>query len=509
MTKQIVSRPRRAGQPDGKIFVIWQDPADPANGLKAAAIMPAFAWEVTGPEFVQLPAAPLSSDELRAWIEGYVARGFAWRWHYPEVGLPSVEAADQTAPRGHSLKNLPSPGVRSAPRETPHMAYPPFRRVQRGDTSIPQSAINGPQEALEQMYGASAPGAGFDFGQFAIPPQPRELFVVQITGANSSTPVKYSWQRMGEPVTNAVKASCLPWYDDIHGGPLYNTTSPPAYEINSNPAVPIGAVVELWPSQNGECLFFQWQPLGQAPPLSPPPPPGSGPAPAVVWGGLDAQGGIVTTAIPPPVTTSIVPPPVTDSTTYTFVTTATLPTGINTAPSPPLTTAAGLSVPPTPGNPLTVTITTTPGVDVYTIYQTTPTPGPVLTILYDPGTQTATATTPTGTTVTAIVTPPPTPGTQPNGSAHRSHRGRVPQPVPHRGPRHRPKLLMQLPLVPPGRIPPEGDVLVDRHQLAAVQDARPDVVHLVAAGRQGGARRIALEEGPEPTHGPRTASVDE
>ena len=86
------------------------------------------------------------------------------------------------------------------------------------------------------------------------------MILVSIAGNDGSTPVKYSWQRQTDADTSGLVTY---WPDVVQGGPLFDTdsNSQPAYEINSNPSVPIGAVVEAWLSENGECLQFLWQPV--------------------------------------------------------------------------------------------------------------------------------------------------------------------------------------------------------------------------------------------------------
>jgi len=46
----------------------------------------------------------------------------------------------------------------------------------------------------------------------------------------------------------------------------------------------------------------------------------------------------------------------------------------------------------------------------------------------------------------------------------------VSQPVPRGGPGHRPQFFVHFVLIPPRRVPSERDILIDRHQLAAVED---------------------------------------
>ncbi len=53
----------------------------------------------------------------------------------------------------------------------------------------------------------------------------------------------------------------------------------------------------------------------------------------------------------------------------------------------------------------------------------------------------------------------------------RSSCGRIFQPIAHSDLRQTPKLCMQFTLVPPRRVPPEGQVPIELHQLASVKDA--------------------------------------
>ena len=54
------------------------------------------------------------------------------------------------------------------------------------------------------------------------------------------------------------------------------------------------------------------------------------------------------------------------------------------------------------------------------------------------------------------------------------------EPVAQSDPCQNPKLIMEFILVPPRRVPSEGEVLIELHQLASMKNARSKVVHLCA-----------------------------
>ncbi len=136
------------------------------------------------------------------------------------------------------------------------MAEPLFRRVRRGARRVPAGLLNAHSEALEQLYGAAVPGGGFDFGILAAPAPGRESFLAVITATDGGDPPKYSWARHEDPRTDGSAATDA--VDEASGGPDYL----PAYEINGNPSVPVGAVVELHWSWGGECLWFAFNGAG-------------------------------------------------------------------------------------------------------------------------------------------------------------------------------------------------------------------------------------------------------
>jgi hypothetical protein len=279
-----------------------------------------------------------------------------------------------------------------------------YRRVQRGDRRIPAESINAPQEAVEGLRDFSAEGAGLDFGVPTFPPWVRPMFPARITGASSDFPVKYSWAKTYEPPgapapppaappppspaglsegillpggsappapaadTSGALTSTPTWYDDLHGGPLYDVYSLPAYEIGDNPKVPIGAKVELWPSNGGECLFFFYPPGASAltggnpnnPPVTPLPPGTTLEGGLLLYGGLDVQGGLAITPAQPPGTFSLTTTesvPNTTGFTYTLALTETTPTGLRTGTTTPVTVNLREAISQNSGVTFTYTIT--------------------------------------------------------------------------------------------------------------------------------------------------------
>ena len=77
------------------------------------------------------------------------------------------------------------------------------------------------------------------------------------------------------------------------------------------------------------------------------------------------------------------------------------------------------------------------------------------------------------------------------------------EPVAQSDPCQNPKLIMEFILVPPRRVPSEGEVLIELHQLASMKNARSKVVHLCAPFPQGETGRVSLEEGSESLCGAR------
>jgi hypothetical protein len=348
------------------------------------------------------------------------------------------------------------------------MPHDDFKRAQHGDRWIDRSSINGPQEAVERLQEFQAPGAARSFGTPSIPQPMREMILAEITAADESTPVQYSWRRMNTPPPLPPhKVSCDPWYNDVEGGPASQSGIRPAYEINTNPDVPVGAVVELWPSLNGESMFFIWQPgepplqvLTQEIVMSP----GGNPQPGdilallglgigtdgknslVVWGPVDLQGPVKNTPLPrpqlPPVLYyPLLPPPPGPVLTYAITTggVLTTPTSPPVTGTPPFNLLFPIYPGPNPTNVyqltqptgllLTVNPTDTPtGTYVITRPQvpTEPAPYPVpITVTLTlptaiPPTGTLVLTTPVGTTTVqldgptgVLYTPTATPGTTP------------------------------------------------------------------------------------------------
>src|SRR5262245_39523621 len=145
-----------------------------------------------------------------------------------------------------------------------------------------------------------------EFGSFTVAPWTRPMVIVKVTASDQSKPTKYSWQRMADTPTDATGQKAPPedWPDLVDGGPASASSLLPLYEINNDP-IPLGKNVEAWLSENGESLWTIYpSPSQNGPPLSPPP--GGGQPPAVYYGGLviigglDVQGGLVTTGLAPP-----------------------------------------------------------------------------------------------------------------------------------------------------------------------------------------------------------------
>ena len=53
---------------------------------------------------------------------------------------------------------------------------------------------------------------------------------------------------------------------------------------------------------------------------------------------------------------------------------------------------------------------------------------------------------------------------------------------------------MQLALIPPRRVPPEGKVLIELHQFTSVKNARPERVHIISSLCQGRARHKYIQQ---------------
>lgn len=301
------------------------------------------------------------------------------------------------------------------------MSTPEHERIQRGDR-IPARLLNEHSDSLERSFDISAQGGARDWGAINVPQWQRPMFPAMIAGADSSSPVKYSWSRVQDPQTDPPSyRSCEPWPDVVTGGPLYGGMLP-AYEQNQNSEVPIGAVVQMQYSENGECLWF-FYPGTTLPPTTTPPgasPPGTNPGPQptifvggmLLFGPLDVQGPVQITPtpqLPPPTLTEpITFPSNTPTTTYTIVTTGVLTTGIETTPSNPLTVPIPTSTPPSLSNPLNLTQTLVPGITAVNVYFLTPTPpGLVLQVPLPVGTLPPTLLIPI-TTTSNPAKPPPT-----------------------------------------------------------------------------------------------------
>jgi hypothetical protein len=283
------------------------------------------------------------------------------------------------------------------------MSTQEFHRFQRGDWPIPAAYLNSLSEGIERTHDYATPDGGLSFGAPVTSYHQRRMFPAVITGADGSTPVKYSWSRQTDPNTNPLnKVSCDSWPQQVIGGPLYFTPPIlPAYEINSNPTVPVGAVVEMEFSENGECLFFFW-----------PGPTGTG------WGGIDIQGGLITSPVPAPKNIKITNNTPTGSTVYTYEVTSQVTNG-----GPNIITESNgslqVSITSTPSltTPNIITGDTVPGVTQYGIYQVNPAPaGLVTSITTTPGAGTFTGNitttagnpaqpAPTSNTTSSITTP--------------------------------------------------------------------------------------------------------
>ena len=206
-----------------------------------------------------------------------------------------------------------------------------------------------------------------------------QWFLAQITdvgAAQANGIVPYGWQ---EVQRNS---------DGTYTPVLYGKSGTPdgnmGYEWNNNPT-PVGAIVPMLPGEGTEFYFAYWS-LGSGT-TSPSTPvtiiPGTWSAPLV----------------------SGIAPTVAGATTYSFTATATTPLGTVTMPAQLASTTTGPNSPPTTANPINVSVTTTTPLNqpfTITLYQTTPTPGPVATITYNPLTQGATATTPAGALIAGV-----------------------------------------------------------------------------------------------------------
>ncbi|MDE2097725.1 MAG: hypothetical protein KGL39_10790 [Patescibacteria group bacterium] len=304
------------------------------------------------------------------------------------------------------------------------MPHDSFKRVQHGDLYLAPRSVNAPQEVLEKMQEFSCEGGGRSFGNPNTPKMPREMILAKIISADSSTPVKYSWSRMLTPQTDQTKETCDPWYNDVEGGPTSESGLYPAYEINSNAFVPVGAVVELWPSEAGQCWFFIWptgalveQVFTESVTIIPGgPTPGSialaGEALAVdlgvalaVWGGIDCQGPLTITPMPTTRDIYVTYPPLNVGIQYTYVV-----VGVVNLTRTAISLVGTLTT-TDPNTTFDLTFPITPGVRTYEIIRTSQTPGRVSVTLYDPIERTATTTDSDGnelvTTVTGPRTTPP------------------------------------------------------------------------------------------------------
>src|SRR5215813_12981514 len=116
-----------------------------------------------------------------------------------------------------------------------------FDRLKPGQRQIPAHLIN---EALAQIEedseffasegGTGTQGSGLVGG--GMPPR----ILARITASDGGTPPKYSWELLRNDGTGSFAA------DPMAGGGV--PTFYPLVEINGNVGVPVGAIVEAWPS---------------------------------------------------------------------------------------------------------------------------------------------------------------------------------------------------------------------------------------------------------------------
>jgi hypothetical protein len=131
---------------------------------------------------------------------------------------------------------------------------------------IRTTLLNGHSEAVEDLHALDAPWGGLLFGQPTTGHQPVYGFLAQLSAVDASTPKKYSWVRLVDVDTagNWSYPSAT-----IDGGPGSVGNLYPAYPYDPAAAPPVGSVVWLEPSTNGECFHFFWQPFSGTIPGSP------------------------------------------------------------------------------------------------------------------------------------------------------------------------------------------------------------------------------------------------
>lgn len=83
------------------------------------------------------------------------------------------------------------------------------------------------------------------------------------------------------------------------------------------------------------------------------------------------------------------------------------------------------------------------------------------------------------------------------GLCSSGRRRRMMEPVAESDPGQPPEVIMEFALIPPGRVPPEGKILIKLHQVASMKNPRPKRVHFTAARLGGSSWSVCLEEGPE------------
>src|SRR5262245_17693737 len=134
------------------------------------------------------------------------------------------------------------------------MAGPPFDRLKPGQRQVPASLINDALTEIERL-GSFYSGEGAQAALQAIGGLPPRI-LARITATDGGTPPKYSWDLLRNDGTGYFVA------DPMAGGGV--PTFYPLVEINSHVDVPVGAVVEAWPSIGAEQFEF-FDPSAAAP----------------------------------------------------------------------------------------------------------------------------------------------------------------------------------------------------------------------------------------------------
>jgi hypothetical protein len=134
------------------------------------------------------------------------------------------------------------------------MPTPQFPRTQRGDVRIPAALLQGHSEAVEALADPLIPDGTTGGNQIIVSPWWQPWLVAAVTAKDASNPPAYSWARVID-----LDGAGIPGADSMASVGVPGRL--PAFELNGNPDVPIGAVVQLWPSWGGSCYYFSYPPF--------------------------------------------------------------------------------------------------------------------------------------------------------------------------------------------------------------------------------------------------------